>query len=162
MSLDENWKKIKSVVEAGQSSSIYCSIASISEDGVPNVTPIGTVFLNDDPSGYYFDHYAAALSQNIDRNPNICLMAVNAGKWFWFKSFLGGQFVAPPGVRLYGTAGPRREASAEEIRLIEARVKPTKWLKGAQLLWSDFSHVRDIKFTSYRPVVYPKMMEGLW
>jgi len=162
MSIENQWKKIKWVVEQGQASTFYCSIASIAEDGTPNVTPIGTVFLNDDPSGYFFDHYAAALPQNIDRNPNVCLMAVNAGKWFWLKSFLFGQFVAPPGVRLFGTAGPKRQATPEEIRLIETRVKPSKWLKGAQLLWSDFSHVRDIKFNSYRPVTYPKMMSGLW
>lgn len=162
MSLEAQWQKIKSVVETGQASTIYCSIASISDDGAPNVTPIGTVFLNDSPSGYYFDHYATALPQNIDRNPNICLMAVNAGKWFWLKSFLTGQFVAPPGVRLYGTAGPKREATSKEIDLIEARVRPTKWLKGSRLLWSNFTHVRELKFTSYRPVVYPKMMDHLW
>lgn len=162
MNIEENWQKIRKVVDRGRASTIYCSLASISEDGIPNVTPIGTVFLNDNPSGYYFDQYTTSLAQNIDRNPNICLMAVDAGKWYWFKSLLRGQFDSPPGVRLYGTAGPRREATADELRLVEARVKPTKWLKGSQLLWSDFTHVRDLQFTTYRPVMYPKMMEGLW
>ena len=42
-----------------------------------------------------------------------------------------------------------------------ARVRPTKWLKGSQLLWSNFTHVRDIEFTPFRPVSYPVMTQGL-
>lgn len=30
------------------------------------------------------------------------------------------------------------------------------------MLWSDFSHVRDITFTGFRPVHYPVMMSRLW
>ena len=30
------------------------------------------------------------------------------------------------------------------------------------MLWSDFSHVRDIAFSGFRPVRYPVMMEHLW
>ncbi|MGB4765844.1 MAG: pyridoxamine 5'-phosphate oxidase family protein [Rugosibacter sp.] len=162
MRIEEHWSEIKLVVARGQMSTIYCSIASIAPDSTPNVTPIGTVFLRDDLSGYYFDHYTSALAKNIDANPNVCVMAVNAGRWFWLKSFWLGRFVSPPGVRLYGKAGPLREATPEEIRLIENRVRPTKWLKGSRLLWSGFTHVRDINFTSFRPITYPRMMEGLW
>ncbi len=162
MDLAHDWPKIRSTVERGQRSTIYCSISSINEDGFPNVTPIGTVFLRDEPTGYFFDHYTTALAANLDRDPRFCLSAVDAGKWFWFRSFLKGQFVAPPGVRLYGEAGPLREATAHEIELIEARVRPFTILKGARMLWTDFTHVRDLTFSSYRPVTYPVMMEGLW
>jgi hypothetical protein len=129
---------------------------------VPNVTHIGTVFLRDNLTGYYFDHYTSALAKNLDANPNLCLMAVNSGLLFWLKSFWRGRFISPPGVRLYGKAGPLRPATAEEIALIEARVRPTKFLKGSRILWSGFTHVRDMAFTSFRPVTYPKMVEGLW
>lgn len=162
MSLKKHWKQVKEVIEAGQMSTIYCSIASVNPDGTPNVTPVGTVFLRDDMTGYYFEHYSKALSDNLDKNPNICVMAVNAGKWFWLKSLFRGQFTAPPGVRLYGKAGPIRAATPEEIQLIERRVKPTLWLKGARMLWTGFSHVRDIEFTSFRPITYPIMMDGVW
>ncbi len=158
----EKWPLIKSVVEKGQASTIYCSIASINADGTPNVTPIGTVFLTDKQSGYYFDHYSNALAKNLDANPNVCLMAVNAGFWFWLRSFLIGRFVSPPGVRLYGTVGALRPATAQEIKKMKRRVLPTKWLKGSRMLWTDFTHVRDIQFTRYRPITYPKMMDGLW
>jgi hypothetical protein len=162
MQLAPHWPEIQRVVARGQASSIYCSIASVGVDGTPNVTPVGTVFLRDDLTGYYFDQYTSSLAENIESNPNICVMAVNSSAWFWFTSFLRGQFASPPGVRLYGKASGLRPATPEELRLIHARVRPTKWLKGSRLLWSDFTHVRDISFTSFRPVSYPKMTEGLW
>ena len=72
------------------------------------------------------------------------------------ESFWRGQIVAPPGVRLYGKADPLRPATEHEIELIEARVRPTRWLKGSHMLWSGFTHVRDITFDSFRPVTHPK------
>lgn len=141
MNIKDDWKKVRSVLEQGQASSVYCSIATVNPDGTPHITPVGTVFLRDDQSGYFFDHYAEVLGKNIDQNPNVCIMAVNAGRLFWLRSLLKGRFVAPPGVRLYGKVGPIREATAEEIEKIEKRVKPTQWMKGARLLWSDFTHV---------------------
>lgn len=162
MKIDEHWDQIRRVVMQGQASSIYCSIASVGADGMPNITPVGTVFLRDNFTAYYFDQYTSALAENVEANPNICLMSVNSGFWFWFKSLWIGRFIAPPGVRLYGKASALRPATKEEIELVEARVRPTRWLKGSRILWSDFTHVRDITFTSFRPVTYPKMVERLW
>lgn len=162
MDIKKNWPKIKKVLEQGQASSIYCSIATVNPDGTPHITPVGTVFLRDDQTGYFFDHYAERLGKNIDLNPNVCIMAVNAGRMFWFRSLFKGEFVAPPGVRLYGKVGPIRPATAQEIAKIESRVKPSRWLKGARLLWTDFTHVRDIEFSCYKPVTYPMMMDGMW
>lgn len=162
MQIENHWDEIRIVVAKGQASTIYCSIASVDTDGMPNITPIGTVFLRENLTGYYFDHYTSALAANIDLNPDICLMAVNSGFWFWLKSLWVGHFIAPPGVRLYGKAGPLRLATQEEIELMEARVRLTKWLKGSRILWSGFTHVRDMNFNSFRPVTYPKMVGGLW
>ena len=162
MNIKDDWKKVKSVLEQGQASTVYCSIATVNPDGTPHITPVGTVFLRNDQSGYFFDHYAEALGKNIDQNPNVCIMAVNAGRFFWLRSLLKGRFVAPPGVRLYGKVGRMREATSEEIEKIVKRVKPSQWMKGARLLWSDFTHVRDIEFTHYKPITYPVMMDGMW
>lgn len=161
-SLAPHWQQIRQVLETGQKSTLHCAIASVDADGMPNVTPVGTVFLRDDMTGYYFEHYSKALSDNLDRHPQVCVMAVNAGKWFWAKSLFSGRFATPPGVRLYGRAGAVRPASPQELQLIQDRVRPSRWLKGVRMLWSDFSHVRDIEFTSFRPVTYPVMMDGLW
>tara|TARA_B100001063_G_C16485871_1_gene414939 strand:+ start:29 stop:535 length:507 start_codon:yes stop_codon:yes gene_type:complete len=162
MNIMEDWSKVKKVLEVGQASTIYCSIATVSTNGIPHITPVGTVFLRDDQTGYFFDHYAESLGKNIDLNPNVCIMAVNSGRLYWLRSLIKGRFVSPPGVRLYGKAGAIRPASAEEIEKIEKRVKPTQFLKGARALWSGFTHVRDIEFTSYKPITYPVMMDGMW
>ena len=161
-SIETHWPEIRRVVEHGQASSLYCAIASVGEGGEPTVTPVGTVFLRPDLSGFLFDQYTSALGRNIDANGKVCLLAVNSGKAYWLRSFLMGRFVSPPGVRLYGTASQLRAASPDELGQIERRVRPTRWLKGSRLLWSSFTHVRDIKFTSFRPVSYPAMMEHLW
>jgi uncharacterized protein len=160
--LHKHWSEIRRVVERGQASSLYCSIASVDEDGAPTVTPIGTVFLGAAPSGFFFDRYTSDLGRNIAANGKICLLAVNSGKWFWLRSLMAGRFASPPGVRLYGTAGPLRKATPGELRQIENRIRSSRWLKGTQLIWSSFTHVRDLEFTSFRPVSYPVMMEHLW
>jgi hypothetical protein len=162
MLLEQHWAEIAGVVASAQSSMRHCAIASVDPQGIPNITPIGTVFLRGDATGFYFDQYTDALANNLETNANVCLLAVNTGPAFWFRSLLRGKFVSPPGVRLYGTVGPLRAATAGEMLAVNRRVRPTRWLKGHRLLWSSFSQVRDIRFTSFRPVRYPVMTEHLW
>ncbi|WP_084478865.1 pyridoxamine 5'-phosphate oxidase family protein [Nocardia jejuensis] len=160
--LAPHWPQIKATVARGNRSTGHCAIASISPEGRPNVTPVGTVFLRDDQTGFYFDVYTSALARNIDANPEICLMAVDSGSWMWFRSLVSARFAAPPGVRLYGTAGNLRAATAEEREAAERRVRVAQVLKGGRALWSNFTHVRDLTFDSFRPVRYPTMMDGMW
>ena len=89
-------------------------------------------------------------------------MAIDAGRLLWLRSFLIGRLISPPGVRLYGTVGARRLATTDELRQIRQRIQRTRWLKGNRLLWSSLTQVRDMQFTSFSPVTYPVMMEGLW
>ena len=162
MTLSDHWTNIKKTLEQSQASAVHCSIATVSPDGSPHLTPVGTVFLRDDGTGYFFDHYAVTLGENIDNNPNVCVMAVNVGRLFWLKALLTGRFSQTPGVRLYGRAGAARPATEQELELIDRRVRPTYWMKGARRLWSDFSVVRDIEFHDFKPVTYPMMMDGVW
>jgi uncharacterized protein len=162
MNIKEHWPQIKSVIERGQRSMLHCAIASISPEGTPHLTPIGTVFIRDNQSGYFFDKYTNGLARNIEANANVCLMAVDARPSFWFRSFFLGRFISPPGVRLYGKVGALRSATPDELTAIQQRVKPTLWLKGSRALWSGFTHVRNIDFTEFKPVMYPVMMEHLW
>jgi uncharacterized protein len=156
------WPQIRRVLLRAQRSSVHCAVASVGPDGAPNVTPIGTVFLRDDGTGYFFDQYSSQLARNLANNPRVCVMAVNVSRWFWLRSFLLGRFTSPPGLRLDGMAGPLRPASPQELQAIAERVRPTRWLKGSRLLWSDFTQVRDLDFHAFRPVRYPHMMDGLW
>jgi len=155
---EKYWPKILSVAKAAQASSLHFTIASVDSDGTPTATPIGTVFFRTDGTGYYFDSYTNALARNLATNPRICLMAVNSSRWFWFKALVLGRFSSLPGIRLYGTAGPLRPANQEELAAVHQRIRGTRWLRGNRLLWSNFTHVRDLEFSSFRPVIYPVMM----
>lgn len=141
---------------------MHCAIASVDADGGPHITPVGTVFLRDDRTGFYFDQYTRALARNVDRDPRVCVMAVDTSRLFWLRSLLVGRFNAPPAVRLYGTVGALRPATPPELEEVRSSVRATQWLKGGKMLWSDFSQVRDIAFTGFRPVRYPVMMSHLW
>jgi uncharacterized protein len=160
--LESSWNTIRELVLRGQASSLYCSIATVGKNGEPNITPIGTVFLRSDQTGFFFDCYTSLLATNLSANNRICLLAVNSGKAFWLRSLFRGRFSSAPGVRLYGTASALRLASSEERAQVDLRVRKTRWLKGSRMLWSDFTHVRDLTFTSFRPVSYPVMMDGMW
>ena len=70
--------------------------------GIPNITPIGSVFLKECQTGFFFDSYTSALANNLEQNDNVCVMAVNTNKLYWIKSFFKGRFLSEPGVRLYG------------------------------------------------------------
>ena len=54
MNITENWNQIRQHVNKSFSSSLHVSIASVDEDGNPTVTPIGSLFLNKDQTGFYF------------------------------------------------------------------------------------------------------------
>ena len=162
--LDEiHWTAIKEIVGRAKKSALHCAIASTDADGAPHITPVGTVFLRDDRTGFYFDQYTSALARNADRDPRVCVMAVDTGRLFWLRSLLTGRFVAPPAVRLYGIVSALRNSTSSELEQVQQSVRVTQRLKGGKMLWSDFSRVRDITFNAFRPVRYPaRMMSHLW
>lgn len=150
------------VAARSQASSLHFSIGSVGADGMPSVTPIGTVFLRPDGTGFFFDAHTSALARNLALDPRVCVMAVDSSRAFWLRSLLAGRFTSAPGFRLYGTAGGLRPATAEELAAVGRRIRATRWLRGHRLLWNDFTHVRDLSFVSCRPVSYPVMTEHLW
>lgn len=93
------------------------AIASVDADGGPTITPIGAVFLRDDCTGFYFDQYAERLADNLDRDPRVCVMAVDSGSVFWLRWLLAGRFRRAIGVRRYGTAA------------LVVRQLPTNWTR---------------------------------
>ena len=162
MNLNDHWPEVKQTFESCLAASKHCAIASVDAEGNPHITPIGFIFLQDKLTAFYFEQYSNSIPNNIKHNQNVCLMTVNSSSWYWFKSLLSGKFSSSPGIRLYGVMGQRRKALPTEIQRYKNKIHSTRKLKGNKLLWQGLETVRDIQLTSFKPVQYPEMMEGLW
>ncbi len=147
INLKENWQRIRIHFRKSFGSNMHVSIASVNESNQPTVTPIGSLFLNNNQTGFYFEKFATKLKANSKVNKNICVLAVNSNKWFWLKSLFKMKFVEYPAVKLYGVLGIKREATEKEYNAFQRRIRQTKRLKGSKYLWQDMSMVREIKFT---------------
>lgn len=143
-----NWPAIRRHFNRAIQGNLHVSVASITHDNTPTVTPVGSMFLNSDQTGFYFEKYVSKLPKNVETHPHICVLAVDSGKWFWFKSLFNNRFVKSPGIKLYGTLGIRRKPTDIEISRWKRRSKYTSFLKGHKTLWGDdmLAAVREIKF----------------
>lgn len=152
---DQSWAVVKEVFAAGFKTSMCCSVASVSPDGVPNVMPIGSMALykrDGQYRGFYLERFVKNTRANFEVNDNVCVMSVNSGKLFWLKSLFKGNFADPPGMRLYGKAGELRPAEPQEIQRWLTVVRPMSKFKGHDLLWGSMTHGRDIVFNGYEPL----------
>ena len=147
MDLKTDWSEIRKHFNRSFSSNLYVSVASVDPEGKPTVTPIGSMFLNDDQTGFYFERFPSKLPRHAKENPNVCLLGVNSGRLFWIKSLFKGTFSNYPAIKLYGTLGDKRKATEKEINRLNRRMKPTQGLKGSTYLWGSMEFVREIRFT---------------
>ncbi|MDD7913433.1 hypothetical protein [Polaribacter ponticola] len=161
INLEENWQKIRRHFSKSFGANMHVSIASVNEENQPTVTPIGSLFLNDDLTGFYFEKFATKLNVNSKVNKNICVLAVNSSKLLWFKSLFKMNFSEYPAIKLYGELGVKREATKKESRVFQRRIRQTKMLKGSKYLWQDMSLVREIKFTKGEKINLGKMTKEL-
>ena len=112
------WSHIHKVVNDAQKAATHCSIATVDAQLQPTITPIGTLFLKDNQTGFFFDTYAESFKENLPQNNKACIQAINSSRLFWLKSLLKGQFSDYPGVRLYVEIGELRPATHEELAQI--------------------------------------------
>lgn len=161
MNIHNDWKIIRKHVNDSFKTSLHVSIASVDSENNPTVTPIGSLFLNRDQSGFYFEKFTSSLTLNAVENNKICVLAVNSSKWFWLKSLWKGTFKKHPALQLYGTLGERREATEIEISRLSKRMKMTKKLKGHNYLWNDMTYVRELKFHKVTKMKLGKMTTAL-
>lgn len=146
MDIKKDWVEIRKHFNRAFRSNFYVSIASVDTENKPTVTPIGSLFLNRDQTGFYFEKYPSSLPKHAETNPNICALAVNTSMWFWLKSLFKGKFNSNPALKLYGVLGARREATEKEISHLQRRMRATRGLKGNTYLWSDMQFVREVVF----------------
>jgi hypothetical protein len=137
------------------------SIASLDNNNNPTVTPIGSLFLRRDQTGFYFEKFLSKLSLHQEGNDSVCVLAVNSNKWFWLKSLTMGKFYDYPAIKLYGKLESRRRASEKEIKLLKKRMRYTWWMKGHHYLWGDMKYVRDISFSNVEKIQLGEMTAAL-
>lgn len=151
---EEKWQRIVQFHQKLKQSSM---IGSVNSNSQPNVTPIGSLILKDDYTGYYFDLFTKELSDNLDQNNQVCVLMLQTGMLFWLKSMYANEFKQLPGIKLIGSAGNKRKASAEEVALLRSQIKYFKMFKGYQTIFGNLSYVRDITFTDYFMINTGKM-----
>ncbi len=161
MDIKTNWKSIRQHFNKSFRSNFYVSIASVDPDNNPTVTPIGSLFLNDNQMGFYFEKYPSKLPFHAEINKNICVLAVNSNMWFWLKSLLNGKFRSYPAIKLYGELGERRKSTEKETSRLNRRMKTTKGLKGNKYLWGKMEFVREINFTKAEKINLGEMTKEL-
>lgn len=161
LNLQSQWAQIKEQIKKNRQKNMFVSIASVNADNEPTVTPIGSLFLNDDGTGFYFEKFASKLGRDALTNNKICILSVNNSKWFWLKSLFKGRFDSFPGIKLYGELGEKREATEKEKRAMQRRVRKAKGLKGYEYLWKEMSYIREIAFTKAEAINLGRMTRAL-
>lgn len=160
MNIITDWKKIRAHFNKSFKSSLHVSIASVDKNNSPTVTPIGTLFLNDDQTGYYFEKFPSKLPVHAKNNKKICVLGVHSNRFYWIKSLFFTRFASPPAMKLYGELGVKRKATKKEISRLNRRMKWTNGLKGNTYLWKNMDDVRVVSFTSIELINLGKMTEN--
>ena len=161
MDLITDWNKIRNHFNKSFSSNFHVSVASVDSENNPTVTPIGSMFLNDNQTGFYFEKFPSKLPKHAKENPNICLLGVNSGRLFWIKSLFNGTFTNFPAIKIYGKLGEKRKATEKEINRLNRRMKLTNGLKGNTYLWKKMEYIREIKFTKAEKINLGEMTKNL-
>ena len=130
----------------------YCALATVNQDGSPRIAPYTSLVLGDNKQGFYFDELSRHTTANLERDQRLCVLIVKSGRWFWIRTVLRGTFAHPPGVRLIGTVGDRREATAQEIASFKNPLRRLRLFKGYQPIWGFMKHGREIHFDAFEPV----------
>ena len=161
MNIKTDWNAIRWHFNKSFNSNLHVSIASVDSENNPTVTPIGSLFLNDNQTGFYFEKFPSKLPEHAKTNPNVCLLGVNSGRLFWIKALFREKFSDYPAIKLYGELGERRKATEKEISRLNRRMKTTKGLKGNKYLWGKMESVRVIIFTKAEKINLGKMTNEL-
>lgn len=161
MNLTEDWTKIRKHFNQSFKTNLHVSVASVDEENNPTVTPIGSLFLNDNQAGFYFEMFPTKLPKHAQCNKNICVLGVNSSRWFWIKSLFKNRFDSYPAVKLYGQLGERRKATDKEVARLKRRMRSTKGLKGHKYLWGHMDVIREVSFQKGESINLREMTKGL-
>ena len=162
MNVASNWKPIRRVFTRAFRSSLHFSMATVTPEGLPHVTPVGSLILREPGHAIYFEEFTARMPRNFASNQSVCVLAVRSGLLFWLGSLVRGSFATPPAIRLHGTVGPARAATVEERKLWDRRVGRLSFTRGYQLMWANMRTVRDVYFTRADEIHMGAMTRRCW
>ncbi len=137
----------------------YCAFSTVNEDGSPRVAPYTSLILGENMQGFYLDELSHHTSSNLERDQRICVLIVKNNKWFWIKTLIFGRFDHPPGIRLMGKVGKKREATELEIRAFKKPLRSLKFFKGYEPIWGFMKYGREIYFDAFETVKCRTMTE---
>lgn len=154
---DQQWKNILKFfgkfTNATSSPALpYCAFSTVNKDGSPRIAPYTSLILGDNKQGFYFDELSSHTSANLEKDQRICVLIVINSRWFWIKTVIWGRFDHPPGVRLIGEVGKKREATKNEIAAFKNPLKALRFFKGYEPIWGFMKQGREIHFNDFEPV----------
>ena len=162
MNIDSNWTLIRRLFARSFQSSLHFSMATVTPEGLPHVTPVGSLMLRAPGHAVYFEEFTQRMPANFGANPNVCVLAVRSGLLFWLWSALRGEFRTPPAIRLHGTVGAVRPATDDELRQWSRRVGKLRGTRGYRMMWANMRTVRDVHFTRADAIEIGAMTRGCW
>jgi hypothetical protein len=139
---------------------LFGAFATVTSEGAPHVTPIGSIVLHrSEPRGYY-PKFTANLRRRLDEGGRFELLFVDTRVTRWLPALVRGCFAQLVAARLSGFALPRREATEEEARRWRERVRPVSWTRGYELLWKEMRFVQELRFDGIAPIRFGGMQHG--
>jgi hypothetical protein len=162
MNLEANWTGIRRLFAQAFSSSMHFSMATVTPEGLPHVTPVGSLMLREPGRAIYFEEFTRRMPLHFRDNQSVCVLAVRSGLRFWLWSLVRGAFDSPPAIRLHGTVGAPRAATGPEIAAWQRRVGRLRFTRGHRLMWANMRTVRDVYLTRAERIYLGEMTRDCW
>jgi hypothetical protein len=162
MKLQENWQDIRQLFTQAFRTSLHYSMATVTPDGMPHVTPIGSLLLREPGHAIYFEEFTQHMPANFRDNQHVCVLAVRSGLGFWLSALVRGGFKSPPAIRLHGTVGSARAATEGEIAAWQRRVGRLRFTRGHRMMWANMRTVRDVHLTRADGIHLGEMTRDCW
>jgi len=162
MNIESNWQGIRRVFGQAFQTSLHYSMATVTPEGLPHVTPVGSLMLRKPGQAIYFEEFTQRMPLNFRDNQHVCVLAVRSGLAFWLWSLFRGGFKTPPAIRLYGTVGASRAATDDEIHAWQRRVGRLRFTRGHRMMWANMRTVRDVYLTRAEGIHLGEMTRECW
>jgi hypothetical protein len=150
LDLTADWPQVASYVDRAIKASFHVTFATVGAAGEPTATPIGSLVLDDGPSGLFMERFPRSLPAHAEHNPDFCLRAENTRPLALLRQFRGDHWY---GVKLYGRFGPKRPATDQDIARFRRRLHLRWFPRAERILMSGTVYARVLEFTRAEALV---------